>query len=136
MAYDPARFKKYFEHELTYASGFARNVSRFASRVAITDPVAGRELTYAQLGQEVDARYRQPRLGVGGGARGLGPAEPDVLHHQHGSRFFHLRTPLLGIQHYRAGASRKNRPAGAFGSSVRAGAHESAPSRLAPHQLH
>lgn len=72
MAYDPARFKKYFEHELTYASGFARNVSRFANRVAITDPVAGRELTYAQLGQEVDrTALALAERGIGRGDRVL-----------------------------------------------------------------
>ena len=72
MAYDPARFQKYFEHEMTYAAGFQRNVSRFADRVAITDPAAGRELTYAQLGLEVEQTARTlAARGIGRGDRVL-----------------------------------------------------------------
>ncbi|NVM99501.1 class I adenylate-forming enzyme family protein [Arthrobacter sp. SDTb3-6] len=54
MAYDASRFKDYFEHEFTYDAGFRRNVGRFGRQVAIVDPAAGREWTYAELDAAVD----------------------------------------------------------------------------------
>ncbi|MCC9205850.1 class I adenylate-forming enzyme family protein [Arthrobacter sp. zg-Y769] len=72
MSYDPTRYRNYFEHSLTYAAGFVRNVARYADRVAITDPPSGRELTYAQLGDAVNAVARAlAERGVGRGDRVL-----------------------------------------------------------------
>ena len=71
-SYDSTRYRDYFEHNLTYASGFARNVARYADNVALADPPSGREWTYAQLGSAVDnvARALAER-GVGRGDRVL-----------------------------------------------------------------
>ncbi|WP_083521606.1 class I adenylate-forming enzyme family protein [Arthrobacter luteolus] len=53
MQYDPGRFKDYFEHQITYAAGFRRNVARYGSAVALIDPPSGRQWTYAELGADV-----------------------------------------------------------------------------------
>ena len=42
MQYDPGRFKDYFEHQMTYAAGFRRNVARYGSATALIDPPSGR----------------------------------------------------------------------------------------------
>jgi acyl-CoA synthetase (AMP-forming)/AMP-acid ligase II len=69
MAYDASRFKDYFEHDFTYDAGFRRNVGRFGGRVAIVDPVAGRDWTYAELDADVDkVAAALAGLGVGEGS--------------------------------------------------------------------
>lgn len=52
MQYDPGRFKDYFEHQMTYAAGFRRNVSRYGNAVALIDQPTGRQWTYAELGAD------------------------------------------------------------------------------------
>lgn len=52
--YDATRFREVFEHNYTYANGFARNTHRFATRPALRDPDTDRSWTYAELGATVD----------------------------------------------------------------------------------
>lgn len=54
MAYDSTHFRRYFEHDFTYISGFLRNVGRFGSYPAMLDPASNRAWTYRELGAEVD----------------------------------------------------------------------------------
>jgi hypothetical protein len=42
------------------------------------------ELGQQKVGKSMRARHRQPGAGVRSGARGLGPAQPGVLHHEYG----------------------------------------------------
>lgn len=68
MVYDASRFKDYFEHDFTYDAGFRRNVGRFGRHVAMVDPAAGREWTYAELDADVDRLAAAlASLGVGEG---------------------------------------------------------------------
>ena len=70
MQYDPGRFKDYFEHQMTYAAGFRRNVSRYGNAVALIDPPTGRQWTYAELGADVDrCAAALAERGVGRGDR-------------------------------------------------------------------
>jgi hypothetical protein len=48
--YDPSAFRHVFETSFTWAAGFARNVHRYAGRVAMVDGTSGRTWTYAELG--------------------------------------------------------------------------------------
>ncbi|PYI67028.1 AMP-dependent synthetase [Arthrobacter livingstonensis] len=69
MAYDASLFKDYFEHDFTYDAGFRRNVGRFGRQVAIVDPGAGREWTYAELDADVNkVAAALAGLGVGVGS--------------------------------------------------------------------
>ena len=72
VGYDASRYRDYFERNLTYAAGFARNVARYADRTALTDPVSGQEFSYARLGAAVDSVARAlAERGVGRGDRVL-----------------------------------------------------------------
>lgn len=51
--YDPTLLREVFEKRFTYAAGFERNIHRFGSQPALTDSVAGRAWTYAELGRDV-----------------------------------------------------------------------------------
>ena len=73
--YDPTAYRQYFEQEFTYLAGFRRNTHRYAGRVAITDPVTGATLTYAELGERVD------RLATGLADAGVGPGDDDAAVH-------------------------------------------------------
>ncbi len=61
--YDPSMFRDVFEHSLTYLAGVERNVHRFASRTALSDPANGLSWTYAEFGEAIDrvagALYRR-----------------------------------------------------------------------------
>jgi len=52
--YDPAALRSVFEERFTFLAGFRRNVRRYATRVALHDPMTGRQWTYLQLGADVD----------------------------------------------------------------------------------
>ncbi|MBM6622594.1 AMP-binding protein [Micrococcaceae bacterium RIT802] len=70
MAYDSTRLRDYFEHAFTYEAGFRRNADRYADRVALVDPVAGREWTYRDLAAHVDqVASALAGLGIGVGDR-------------------------------------------------------------------
>ncbi|CAN5154511.1 fatty-acid--CoA ligase FadD5 [soil metagenome] len=47
--YDPTVFREVFEQSFTYLNGFERNAHRYADRPALSDPLAGRSWTYAEL---------------------------------------------------------------------------------------
>ncbi len=51
--YDPTALRDVFEHHFTYLAGVERNVHRFASRVALSEPASGRSWTYAEFGDAV-----------------------------------------------------------------------------------
>jgi len=53
-AYNSRAYREYFENDFTYLNGFRRNTTRYANRVAVTDPETGRQWTYAELGERVD----------------------------------------------------------------------------------
>ncbi|MFF0813826.1 class I adenylate-forming enzyme family protein [Rhodococcus sp. NPDC003318] len=53
-AYNARAYREYFENDFTYLNGFRRNTTRYANRVAVTDPGTGQQWTYAQLGERVD----------------------------------------------------------------------------------
>ncbi|MEE2033843.1 class I adenylate-forming enzyme family protein [Rhodococcus chondri] len=53
-SYNPRAYREYFENDFTYLNGFRRNTSRYANRVALSDPDTGRQWTYAQLGERID----------------------------------------------------------------------------------
>lgn len=53
MTYDPSPYKTFFENDFTYINAFWRNVSRYAKRVAISDPTTSTQITYAELGERV-----------------------------------------------------------------------------------
>ena len=72
--YDPTAYRSFFETEFTYLAGFRRNVRRFGTRIAMTEPVTGRQWSYAELGARVDA------LAAGLAGAGVGPG--DVVLHQ------------------------------------------------------
>ncbi|HET6825179.1 MAG TPA: AMP-binding protein [Amnibacterium sp.] len=72
--YDPSAFRHVFETSFTWAAGFARNVHRYAGRVAMVDGTSGATWTYAQLGDVTGA------LVAGLAARGVGPR--DVVAYQ------------------------------------------------------
>jgi acyl-CoA synthetase (AMP-forming)/AMP-acid ligase II len=48
--YDPSDLRRVFESHFTWAAAFERNVHRFASSPALTDPPTGRSWTYEELG--------------------------------------------------------------------------------------
>ncbi|SER96457.1 Acyl-CoA synthetase (AMP-forming)/AMP-acid ligase II [Propionibacterium cyclohexanicum] len=73
-SYDPAALQQVFESHFTWASGFERNVHRYASRTAMTDLPSGRSWTYAELGADAG------RLVAGLAAHGIGVG--DVVAHQ------------------------------------------------------
>ena len=52
--YDVAMFRDTFETRFTYLNGFMRNVSRFKTRPAMTDPLSGRRWTYEELNIEAN----------------------------------------------------------------------------------
>ena len=70
--YDPAAYRHYIEHELTYLAGFRRNTHRYAGSVALHDPESGVSLTYAELGDRVD------RLAAGLAEAGVQPGDAVV----------------------------------------------------------
>ncbi|GAA4475349.1 fatty acid--CoA ligase [Rhodococcus olei] len=53
-SYNARAYREYFENDFTYLNGFRRNTTRYANRVAVTDPDTGRQWTYAELGERVD----------------------------------------------------------------------------------
>lgn len=53
-SYDVERFKKIFEKNFTYLSGFLRNVEKFPEKVALIDTDGGRSWTYKELNKEVN----------------------------------------------------------------------------------
>jgi len=67
--YDPTAYQAVFEQAFTFASGFARNVHRYARHPALVDPGTGRSWTYAELGSDVD------RLAAGLAKRGVEPGD-------------------------------------------------------------
>lgn len=73
-SYDPSALKSVFETHFTWASGFERNVHRYAGRTAMTDLPSGRTWTYEQLGRDCG------RLVAGLASRGIGTG--DVVAHQ------------------------------------------------------
>ncbi|HEX7658620.1 MAG TPA: AMP-binding protein [Pseudonocardiaceae bacterium] len=90
--YDPTAYRQYFEQEFTYLAGFRRNTHRYAGRVAITDPVTGATLTYAELGERVD------RLATGLADAGVGPGDMVVYQLFNGVEFalLYLATQACG----------------------------------------
>ncbi|MFZ2624845.1 MAG: class I adenylate-forming enzyme family protein [Propionibacterium sp.] len=72
--YDPGTLRAVFEQHFTWASGFERNVHRYAARTAMTDLPSGRSWTYEQLGRETG------RLVAGLASHGIGTG--DVIAHQ------------------------------------------------------
>ncbi|CEA06932.1 Long-chain-fatty-acid--CoA ligase [Arthrobacter saudimassiliensis] len=92
MPYDPSRFRDYFDSAFTYAAGFQRNVRRYGTRPAVVDPAGGRELTYAQLGQEVD------RTAAALAERGVGRGDTVLYQLFNGLEFalLYLATHRLG----------------------------------------
>ncbi|MBQ9206196.1 MAG: AMP-binding protein [Treponema sp.] len=52
--YDDSMFIDTFEHEYTWLSGFLRNVARFPSKSALTDPETSRTWTYTSLNEEAN----------------------------------------------------------------------------------
>ncbi len=67
--YDPAEFRRVFEHHFTYRAGFHRNTHRFADRPALTEASTGRTWTYAELGADTN---RVARALID---QGIGPGE-------------------------------------------------------------
>ena len=53
--YDTSAFRQVFEQNFTWASGFARNIHRYAGRTALTDSTTGRSWTYRELGEVTGA---------------------------------------------------------------------------------
>ena len=92
MPYDAGRFKDYFEHQMTYAAGFRRNVSRYWNAVALIDPPTGRSWTYAQLGADVG------RCAALLAARGVGRGDRVMYQLFNGVEFalLYLATQRLG----------------------------------------
>lgn len=72
--YNARAYREYFENDFTYLNGFRRNTTRYANRVAVTDPDTGRQWTYAELGERVD------RLATG--LADVGVREGDVVAYQ------------------------------------------------------
>lgn len=72
--YDPSDLREVFEAHFTWASGFERNVHRYAERTAMTDLPSGRSWTYRQLGRDAG------RLVAGLAWRGIGAG--DIVAHQ------------------------------------------------------
>lgn len=68
-ALQPTMFREVFEHHFTWASGFERNIHRYADRPAMTDLPSGRHWTYAELGRDTG------RLVAGLAARGVGKGD-------------------------------------------------------------
>mgnify|MGYP002624234922 FL=1 len=52
--YDDSMFIDTFEHEYTWLSGFLRNVARFPSKSALSDPETSRTWTYTSLNEEAN----------------------------------------------------------------------------------
>lgn len=52
FTYDITMFRETFESEFTWLSGFMRNVSRFADKGALLDPLKEKEWTYKELNAE------------------------------------------------------------------------------------
>ncbi|TAM58547.1 long-chain fatty acid--CoA ligase [bacterium] len=50
--YDQAAFRTQFERGFTYLGGFLRNVHRYRTHTALTDPLQGRSWTYEELNGE------------------------------------------------------------------------------------
>jgi len=50
--YDPAAFRRVFEHEFGYLAGVRRNSVRYGARPALHDPASGRRWTYAELWED------------------------------------------------------------------------------------
>ncbi|MBD7996405.1 AMP-binding protein [Arthrobacter sp. Sa2CUA1] len=92
MQYDPGRFKEYFEHQMTYAAGFRRNVARYRNSVALIDPPSGRTWTYAELGADVE------RCAALLAARGVGRGDRVMYQLFNGPEFalLYLATQRLG----------------------------------------
>ncbi|MEV4648531.1 AMP-binding protein [Saccharopolyspora sp. NPDC049357] len=82
--YDPAAYKRFFEHEFTYLAGFRRNTHRFADRVAIHCPRTGAPWTYEELGTRVD------QLAAGLAAAGVRPGDVVVYQLYNGPEFAQL----------------------------------------------
>ncbi|GAB3570212.1 class I adenylate-forming enzyme family protein [Spelaeicoccus albus] len=91
MTYDSSNFRNYFEHEFTYAAGFARNVARYGNDSAIVDPAGGRSWTYRELGADVD------KLAAALAARGVGRGDRVVYQLFNGPEFamFYLATQRI-----------------------------------------
>ncbi|MDI9916864.1 AMP-binding protein [Rhodococcus sp. IEGM 1379] len=53
-AYDARAYREYFENDFTYLNGFRRNTHRYCDRIALSSPLTGERVTYAQLGTRVD----------------------------------------------------------------------------------
>ncbi|WP_271290725.1 class I adenylate-forming enzyme family protein [Propionibacterium freudenreichii] len=68
-ALQPTMFREVFDHHFTWASGFERNIHRYADRPAMTDLPSGRHWTYAELGRDTG------RLVAGLAARGVGKGD-------------------------------------------------------------
>jgi acyl-CoA synthetase (AMP-forming)/AMP-acid ligase II len=49
--YDPTPLREVFQAHFTNASAVERNIHRYSSRTAITDPPSGRSWTYSELGE-------------------------------------------------------------------------------------
>jgi acyl-CoA synthetase (AMP-forming)/AMP-acid ligase II len=67
--YDPTALRDVFDHHFTFLAGFRRNVERYATRLALADPVTGRSWTYAELGAVVEHLAGQLA------ARGVAPGD-------------------------------------------------------------
>lgn len=53
-SYDVEKFRDTFEHEYTWINGFLRNVGRFGSQPALSDPDSGRSWTYRELNADAN----------------------------------------------------------------------------------
>lgn len=92
MNYDPTPYREFFEKDVTYINAFWRNTTRYAHRPALTDPVTGETIDYAELGTRVR------RIASGLLAAGIGPG--DVVAYQlfNGEEFaeLYLATQAIG----------------------------------------
>lgn len=83
-SYDPTAYREFFEREFTYLAGFRRNTHRYASQVALLDPLTDRSWTYSELGSRVD------RLAVGLAGAGVRPGDVITYQLYNGPEFAHL----------------------------------------------
>lgn len=91
-AYDAAPYRDYIENHFTYINGFRRNLGRYATRIAMEDPVSGQRWTYRELGEAADR--------VAAGLAELGVGHGDVVAYQlfNGPEFalLYLATQIAG----------------------------------------
>jgi acyl-CoA synthetase (AMP-forming)/AMP-acid ligase II len=79
--YDPTPFRGVFERDFGYLAGVARNASRFADRLALTEAEGERVWTYAGLWRDVE------RLAGEFAARGVRPGQTIVFQLFNGPEF-------------------------------------------------